>query len=409
MSEATPVSALNLADPGDVVARKFRYQYAYGVILWAACVRGERDYSALWCEQNEDFLGQVTERLFDAFQIKTLKSGTWQWNHEEVVKTVRRFVHLDGEFPGQLREFFFVSNAECSSSEAADKIHLSPVPALTLLRGQPYGPFPEFCELCLTELAARTGCERAAVAAVLCRMSVLVGPPEQSVEAEIQQNHLPHVSGCGHLVPRQLAELLEALITRVWKASSKSSQDPSRHYAIVNGRFGDDPQLREKRIEKAAFSKYIEDLNLPRFEYLRRFRTLELQHSREETSILEQKMAGAGLSDYFEGLQRQTLSAERHLIELQAKEPERADKVIAQVESVVLRVCNDAHLKHVDDQREFGVPMMRDVNAELKTIAETKPEDVHGQTYDALLGMSGLLAEACKVWWSKRFKMETKK
>ena len=408
MSADTPVAAPNPADPGDETAKKYRYQYAYGVILWAASYRQGRDYISLWCEQHEDFLSQISEKLFDGFQIKTLKSGNWQWNHEEIINTVKRFVYLDEQYPDQMREFFFVSNAECSASEAVDRIHLSPVSVLTLLRSQPYGPYPEYCEKCLNDLATRTECSRASVAAVLKKMGLIVGPTEQSFEAEIQQNHIPHVAGCGHLIPSQLASLLDSLIGRVWQASSKSYQGPERHYAIVNGNFGEDPQLLDKRISVNAFSTFIEAFKLPRFEYLRRFQSVKLLPERSEASILQQKMAGAGLTDYFDGLQRQTISTERHLFELQAKEPERGPQVVAQLESVVLRVCNDAHLKHTDDQRDFGLPMMRQVNEELKTIAESQPDEVHRQSYDALLGMSGLLAESCKVWWSKKFKVEGK-
>ncbi|ACB77747.1 DUF4297 domain-containing protein [Opitutus terrae] len=406
ISEPTPIAALNDSDPGDETAKKYRYQYAYGVILWAACHRREKDYVALWCEQHEDFLGQVTEKLFDAYQIKTLKSGVWQWNHDELVKTVKRFVALDTEFPGQIREFFFVSNAPCSDSEATDRIHLSPLPVLRVLTNQPYGPYPECCERCLTDLATRAGCERGAVAAVLCRMMLSVGPPEPSFEAEIQQNHLPHVEGCRDLAPRQLADLLGALITRISRASSKASQDPARHYAIVNSRFQAEPQLLDKRVDVAGLRGYVDELQLPRFEYLSRFNTLKLQPTRQEVSILKQKMSGAGLADYFEGLQRQTISTERRLIEIQARDPEQGAKIVAQLESTVLRVCNDAHLKHTNDQQEFGIPMLRDVTTELKAIAETKSDDVYREPYDALVGMAGLLAEDCKVWWSKKFELE---
>ncbi len=408
MADSTPIAALNDSDPGDETAKKYRYQYAYGVILWAACYRAQRDYTSLWCEQHEDFLGQVNDRLFDAYQIKTRKNGVWQWNDAELVKGIKRFIDLDVQFPDQIRQFFFVSNAECSDSEAVDKIHLSPIPVLSLLGSQPYGPHPEYCERCLTDLAARTERPREAVAKVLARVAVSLGPPESSVDAEIQMNHLSHVDGCANLTARQLADLLLALITRVRAASSKECQDPARHYAIINGRFGEDPQLRFKRIDIPAMRMYIDGLKLSRFEYLSRFTTLKFQPDRQETSILREKMTGAGLADYFDGMQRQAISTERHLLELQAREPEAGAKLSAQLESVVLRVCSDAHLKHVNDTGDFGIAMMRDANAELKKLADTKAPEICDQPYDALLGMAGLLAEDCKVWWSKKFKLKGK-
>ena len=58
-------------DPGDETQRNFRYQHAYGVLLLAACLSGQRHYTALWCEHHEDYLTEIGDGSFDAWQIKT--------------------------------------------------------------------------------------------------------------------------------------------------------------------------------------------------------------------------------------------------------------------------------------------------------------------------------------------------
>lgn len=39
-------------------------------------------------------------------------------------------------------------------------------------------------------------------------------------------------------------------------------------------------------------------------------------------------------------------------------------------------------------------------------MATDNPSMVHGQPYECLVGMAGLLTEECTVWWSERFDLE---
>ncbi len=50
--------------------------------------------------------------------------------------------------------------------------------------------------------------------------------------------------------------------------------------------------------------------------------------------------------------------------------------------------------------------MLRHVLQKLEKVAEEQPALVCDQPYDCLVGMAGLLTEACKVWWSERFDLK---
>lgn len=409
MDSPSPVLAPNRCDPGDEIAKKFRYQYAYGVILWVAAFRAQRDYTALWCEQHEDFLGQVSANLFDAFQLKTRKpeTGPWEWSDDALAESVARFVKLDRLYPDNIRHFYFVSNAECRRSESKDRLHRAPVTVLEHLTAH-YGPYEEFCERCLDALARKTGCPREHLLPVLQRMRISRGPAEDGFEAEIAHFHLPKVDGCAPLDSRQLTDLLDVLVGRISQASSRGSRDPARHYAIINGSHSNDPQLCAKRIEIESLKTYIDAACVPGFRYLAKFKTIPLDPERKETSILKQKLIVGGIEDYYEPIQRQTLSAERRLLELQSREPDRAAEIQAQLESVVLEVCRDAHLYTAHDKKPFGRPMLKRIKADLKILAEQKPAQVHREPAETLIGLSGLLTEYCQVWWSKKFTPEGK-
>jgi hypothetical protein len=323
--------------------------------------------------------------------------------------SIERFVKLDREFPAQIRHFYFVSNSECSDSQAKEKIHLAPLTVLEHLTS-PVGPYLEFCEKALekalTALSKKIKTPRDALFSVLQRLKIVKGPAEDGFEAEIAHLHLPALEGCESLPPKKLTALLDAVIYRVWIASSKGSRDPSRHYAIINGNYGDDPQLLAKRIEVDSLKVVIEELALTRFAYLTRFSTLRYEANRQDTKRLRQKLVGGGLGDYFDSIQRQTLSAERRLIELQNRDPEQAKQVSAQIESVVLSICEDAHLAAFNEKKSFGRPMLIRVKSDLKTVVEQRSDHVHREPLEMLVGMAGLLTEDCRVWWSKKFKLE---
>lgn len=107
----SPITQRDTDDSGDATQRNYRYQYAYGVILLVAATMKTKDFRAIWCEQQEDLLCEIDEDLFDAVQVKTQQpeSGFWQTNTDAFVKSIQRFVALDGKYPGAIRRFAFAS------------------------------------------------------------------------------------------------------------------------------------------------------------------------------------------------------------------------------------------------------------------------------------------------------------
>jgi hypothetical protein len=93
----SPTDKRDQTDPGDEVLRRFRYQFAYGVILLVGAATRRLEYRAIWCEQHEDYLAEDSNQNFDAYQIKTKKPelGAWELNDEAMWKSMARFVELD--------------------------------------------------------------------------------------------------------------------------------------------------------------------------------------------------------------------------------------------------------------------------------------------------------------------------
>jgi len=259
---STPVSAPATGDPGDDVARRFRYQHAYGVILWVAGFRKKIDYIGLWCEQHEDFLGQVGDVLFDAYQIKTREAeyGYWDFGDKPLYDSLARFVKLDELYPGQIRRFFFVSNAQWSESAKPERQHFCPALVLKGCTGDP--PLPNHCQKALKHLSEKTGCTEAALLAVLKRTAFQSGPSLADVDAVVVHQHVGVVEGLASCSGSELTLLYERLLGRVRDASSLASRDPARHYPIINGGLSQDAQLLNKRIANGELTSHLEYLRL---------------------------------------------------------------------------------------------------------------------------------------------------
>jgi hypothetical protein len=401
-----PSTVLDRDDPGDDTQLRFRYQHGYGVILLCAAATGQLPYIAIWCENHEDLLGEKLGRRFDSFQIKTAKpeTGAWRTTDEGFGKSIRRFVELDLEFPGRFDSHNFVSNAECYDTEQAKEVGRSPVKFLravaeagVLVRLK--SPFSETLEA----LALKLGCDSADLFASCGRVRIVKGPPLDGFEASIAHEHLPRLEGCAALAPNELDGLRDELMQRVFNASSLRVTDRSRHWYSVLDEDQRDPRLRAKRlVVQDALQGAIGNRRLI-FRFAPSSAELRLGDGEGALGVLEKKLIKGGLVNQIDTMQSRTLSAEQHLLTLVAQDEERAQLILNQLRQVVQAACNDAEAIASAYPEPWGLEMYRKVLTRLQTLADQEPDLVYRQQYDCLMGMAGLLTEACEVWWSPRF------
>ncbi len=256
----SPDEVLDTVDTGDETQLRFRYQYAYGVILLLAALSGKKPYTVLWCEHHEDLLCQRHDGFFDAYQIKTRRDGLWNLSDVALKDSIKRFVEVDQRFPGEIKEFFFVSNATYENSNAKNKAGRNPKRFLQIMKQASFpsdlqSPFDATFE----ELCSHCHCEPLVLMTVLKKLDFLSGPGLDSFEAEIAQDHLPTLPECCDLPPVALAHLRDELTAKIYKASSLSFSDPERHWYGLNQADRDNPKLQAKRIAAESILSYIRE------------------------------------------------------------------------------------------------------------------------------------------------------
>jgi Cap4-like dsDNA endonuclease family protein len=405
---SSPIDKRDKSDPGDEVLRKFRYQFAYGVILLIGAASRRLDYCAIWCEQYEDFLAEISDQNFDAYQVKTRKPelGAWELNDEAMWKSIARFAELDQRYPGKIRFFKFVSNAEYSDSSAVEREHLSPIKLLTAVRvvrrwDELSGPAKKG----FVWLKEKNGATAEELLAVLSRLELISGPTERAFEDELAQSHISSLAECSTLSASALARVRDSLIAMVAEASSLFANDPARHWVALNRDRHDDPLLLAKRITIEDLTLSVRDARGGAVEYLPSLASLQLGSASKKMDTLQKKMVRGGLAHHYEMMRRRTLSAEQTLLDL-ATRPDDLLRICSQLENVVFGECDDSRLRACQHPEPFGTEMLIDVQDRLKRLTQAEPERVYHQHYDLLVGVAGLLASECKVWWSQPFQVE---
>ncbi|GCE20928.1 dsDNA nuclease domain-containing protein [Dictyobacter kobayashii] len=249
LSENSEVSAIY--DPGDDTQRRYRYQHAYGVILLLAAASGKKSYKSIWCEHYEDLLGERNDGLYDAYQIKTRHPsyGLWNLTDEALKHSIKRFVMLQILYPEKFHKFIFVSNMGYEDSNAKRKAGRSVSRMLQQVQDK---SFPDNLDIAAKKyfeaLMSYCSCDASVMVVVFRKLKLLVGPDLDGFEAVIAQEHLPMIPECSDCSAKELAEIKEWLIGRVYQASSLVSDDPSRHWFDINDKSSIDPMIKAKEL-----------------------------------------------------------------------------------------------------------------------------------------------------------------
>jgi len=398
----------DMSDPGDAVLRKFRYQHAYGVVLSVGIATGNLAYTALWCEQHEDFLAETAVGIFDAYQIKTRKPelGEWELNDEAFWKSIARFVKLDIAYPSKIRFFKFVSNTQFSDSSAKEREYLSPHKLLTGIQSAiKWEDLVGDVKKGFEWLNNKLDVEATDLFSMLSRLDIILGPTDRAFEDELAQRHIATLDECESMNASSLARVCEALIARIAEASSLVSDDPSRDWVGLTRKLDEDPFLLSKRVTAEDIVLTVRDARGPVFHFLPELASLQLGGTSGRLDKLRKKMFRGGLAGRYETMRRRALTAEQELLDLGTR-PNDGKTLCSQIENVVLAECDEANLRASQKGDPYGPAMLIDVQDRLKRISETEPARVYRQSYDLLVGVAGLLTSECKVWWSEQFELE---
>jgi len=408
---APRLEATRSDDPGDQTERNFRYQHQYGVVLLVAVRRGSLNYSALYCEHHEDFLGERSDGRFDGYQVKTSRpeNGAWTLTSAALTKSIGRFVDLMKAYPTQVGDFYFVSNSEIDAvtSESKDAVRRGRSPGLMVQHLGGCATASDIEEPYLKafdKLVAELGATSAQVFDVLRRLSFIKGPSREEFDASLAQEHLGSLAECMNLTPSELAGVRDTLVAQFHRAASIHVTDPDRHVRDFLAGGSDDPSLVGKKIICADVS-IAPAATAAKMVVFQGEPMIRLDGSRPK-GILEQKLTQGGIPESVEYMTAREQAAEYHFLEEQVRNPRTAGRQLRQVEEAVHGECIEAFMGARTPNQPFGQAMFQDVTLRLRRLERDRTDMLGGEPYEVLVGTAALLTSECRVWWSERFPVQ---
>jgi hypothetical protein len=246
-------------------------------------------------------------------------------------------------------------------------------------------------------ISAKTLLGEEAIFGILKKVKFVTSMPLDGFESLIAHEHLPKVDGCAGLSATLLSKIVDRMVSMIYKASSMAVADPSRHYAPLLATGAVAAEIAGKRVTKDMFRITITDCVSPAFRYQAGLGILK-ESTPDTWKLLRQKMDHGGIADFFDYMHRRAISAEELLFEF-----DPSSDTANQIENLVADQCDEVRLKYLQEKEPCGDKILQATIERFEQMSKEERARVHYQSPEMLMGVAGLLAGDCKVWWSKPF------
>ena len=111
-NKRSPDNTIPTERGGEYALEGFRYQAAYTARLCLELLLEGTVFEEIFCEHHEDVVIKLTNGSFIAIQIKHNKptNPRLSSSHDQILKTLKRFVSFENEFKGMFSRYIIVSN-----------------------------------------------------------------------------------------------------------------------------------------------------------------------------------------------------------------------------------------------------------------------------------------------------------
>lgn len=408
-----PGQVLDTKDPGDDVALRYRYQHCYAAINAVKLVVDEDDISEVICENHEDFIVKKATGLYVAVQVKTrdLKGNQFKSGDAALKKALEKFCKLNGSFEGSFECFEFVTNHSFWDGEESAQSFpwvLSKLKERKTVKGlKGTNPVRKFVdELCESaELEADIVVDTLLKTKISSRMNTL-----ESIGADVH-SALAECPGVDQLSYTAVLRIAKALIALVCDASTKAKDGPTTELyaagsdfdAVVAGQL-----LANKKIRKSDVLQIIDEFRQQplSFEGLDISDVVLPDEIPSDLARMIRKMARGGVQ-HLRVTEVQDLVRSFEALFLKWVNKYGAEEAQSRYNTLLVAVrheCNEARISAESSGSDvFGPEMYAELFERLRHRSASEPEQFFNCRPETLLGVTGLLTEQCKVWWSQEF------
>lgn len=407
-ANSAPDNVIDIKDPGDEVLKRFRYQITYAGILCLLMVDNE-DYEELFCEHHEDILIKYTDQTFTGIQVKTkaLNLPSFNIEDESIIKSIKRFVLLEKDFPEKFRHFSIVSNHGFDQSKPNLCIN-------TLIENIKKGidilkPRSKTLTL-IRKLCLETGSDQDFVLKTIAKIRLKSYCSLEDIHMKLV-NDLKNCKLLKGSTESKLNQLADLIIINCFNKSSLLVSDDNSvlNYMTGNADLEDIIKqcIKDKCINRSEFISWLESEKTVPVTLLLKDRIQE-EGSTDGHRKLEIKMDAGGIdAENIGSVKDFKFAFEQHFLGWIYKDQDEADSKYAQVMAVTKNLCKEIYdEKEIAANKSNGQDMLVAVRKEIKDRKKNEPTIFLDCSYEHIIGAVGVLTESCKVWWTPKFEIK---
>jgi hypothetical protein len=389
-------------DPGDDVARRFRYQFAYAAFHCCALLDDTLDVVEVFCEHHEDVLLKHRDGLFTGCQVKTRAQGDpWKATEEAIIGACVRFMQLESLFPGKFRRFVIYTNHVFHVADSGTSLpHLLQLRSACVTWEEADPKLKKYIERvsCAAKCAFEVGF--AAFSKVRCDDR---GPKLQDIQTRLIDALATGWARAKDCTLDAVGRSAYALIGECFRASSLEHLELLPIYLSA----ASDPSAMEKhaRIEGKRFNAErltrILEGSLSGTELLAGPIESVPGPDASNPSLLKKKLNAGGFSatSIHSALDLRDKAEYQALAWTKRFGREEGLRRYDHVRTIVLRDCADSYEEAKTPENGFGREMLAKLRQAFFT-RKSSGEDLFGCREEHFEGFAYVLTGECKVRWS---------
>lgn len=390
----------NIPATGDEVARRYRYQYLYTVLLAIKMYSKEVNFERLFCELAEDVLAVTPEKKFVGIQIKTMeqKGKLFEFNDESITESVCKFVTLDHGFRNLFQKFVLVVNVDFKNGKDLQKI-------IDAAKEKNTEKFDDF----ITKIQSKTKVEKSKILKTLQKIEIHRGPGIDDMESKVAE-YVRKLPDCSTLLKWQTDNIFSQLEKIISEKSSKVIHDSIKDYLpfVKDGKKKQRQiELESKEITLDIVEQIIKSINPI---YLKSDVSSSLALNQWNSKVMEKKMIAGGIHEMeIEIIQKLSYSAQVSFFEKYNEtngNSKEISKELDHLEIILTNEAAEAKSETRNGQSSYGNEMLKSIENRLRALVRDRPHDVFGTRYELLKGAVGILTGDCKIWFSNHSREE---
>jgi len=391
----------NATDAGEDTQSNYRFQNLCTSLIALDMYRGKTEYVEIFCELYEDVITVKKNNHFVGIQIKhkDKKYGVLSITSEPILKSVKRFIEHEKNYPKKFDKFIIISNVEISIGQ--NKL----INELSIYCQNRHKQKKTEMESILSKICSKIKFNENDIADVLSKTESEKVPDREYLVDDIANNCAYHIPECKNKNTHQLKELVNTIANIVYQKSTTIDDSLKEYFA-----FRENSQLKRnyakinhKRITKEEVKTIISKSE----KIVLLDSDVDWPKEVGSFNLIDTKLALGGIhTSAISSMKNLTVNAFNHFFkrqheeELEGEDMESGEEILKHVVGILDEQSAQAETSARLEGIPFGLKKLEILDKKLDDLSKDRSKDVHYLSPEILKGIVGLRVTECKVNFS---------